>query len=328
MIDQRLEKIKQWLTVEVDLKEFSVEPASEDASFRRYFRVYQRDKTLIVMDAPPDKEDCRPFIEIATGLSALGLNVPRIIQSSPEQGFLLLSDLGTRLYLNELTDITVDALYRDAMASLLKLQTAAQYHDIGLPIYDETLLLNEMVLFRDWYLIRHLKVTIDDSWKKILDDVFELLVENALEQPQVWVHRDFHSRNLIVTSDNNPGILDFQDAVIGPVTYDLVSLLRDCYKAWPQDRLEHWIREYISMSESSGLFSNVSERQYCRWFDLMGLQRHLKAIGIFSRLKYRDNKPGYMLDIPRTIQYVIKVTAIYPELSAFNHQLSRVAANA
>ena len=315
---ERLEKLKHWLETELDFREYTLNPASADASFRRYFRIRHEGASLIVMDAPPDREDSRPFIRISGMFSDAGLNVPAVIDENLEQGFLLLSDLGSRPYLDELNGDTVERLYGDALGALAAIQTCIPDHG-ALPSYDRTLLLNEMELFREWLVGRHLQMAPDSVQTACMDAAFTLLADNALEQPQVCVHRDYHSRNLMYMQRNNPGILDFQDAVIGPVTYDLVSLLRDCYIAWPRAQVEDWAYGYQELALQSGILREEHEDpvRFLRWFDLMGMQRHLKAAGIFARLNHRDGKPGYLGDIPRTLGYVIEVAARYDELSAF-----------
>lgn len=314
-MDKRFEALQQWLAQELGLTNYQVTPASADASFRRYFRVIHQDSRFIVMDAPPEKENCRPFIEISAIFDQLGLQVPVVQQKDLQQGFLCLTDLGSRVYLDELTTDSVNQLYTDALNALLKIQA---YQGNHVPVYDRSLLLNEMELFREWYLGKHIGLGLSEQQQSLLDDVFSLLANEALSQPQVLVHRDYHSRNLMITDENNPGILDFQDAVIGPVTYDLVSLLRDCYIRWPTQQVESWVESYYQQACKSGLINNVEFSQFLRWFDLMGIQRHLKASGIFARLNYRDNKPGYLNDIPRTLGYIKDVASRYPELSAFS----------
>lgn len=278
------------------------------------------------MDAPPEKEDARPYIAIARRFHALGLNVPRILEQDLERGFLLLSDLGERLYLPQLSEATVERLYGDALGALIVLQTGTYTENaIGfLPDYDEALLRRELELFRDWYLGRHLGLALTRPQTRLLDEAFETLIASARAQPQVWVHRDYHSRNLLVTGENNPGIVDFQDAVLGPVTYDLVSLLRDCYIAWPRAQVEDWAKGYHALALQSGIPVGDDDTQFLAWFDLMGVQRHLKASGIFARLYHRDGKPGYLPDIPRTLGYVLDVAAHYPQLeplAALLHEL-------
>jgi aminoglycoside/choline kinase family phosphotransferase len=249
-------------------------------------------------------------------LRDLGLHVPEILAEDTAQGFLLLSDLGSRLYLGELNEANVDRLYGDALGALATLQGCGPTES-NLPRYGRRLLLAEMSLFRDWLLGTHLEMTLNDSERQRLEESFESLVANALEQPVVCVHRDFHSRNLMVSDHHNPGILDYQDAVIGPVTYDLVSLLRDCYIDWPRSRVEGWARGYYELARQTGILrpGDADETCFLRWFDLMGVQRHLKAAGIFARLNHRDGKPGYLADIPRTLGYVQAVSQRYPELA-------------
>lgn len=315
----RLEQLNHWLTKTVGVPAYEIAPASSDASFRRYFRIVFNGESRIVMDAPPDKEDSRPFVILGRQLHAAGLNVPEILAEDLEQGFLLLSDLGAQQYLSALNENTVDLLYGDALGALVVLQTCGPGSD-ALPPYDESLLRREMELFRDWYLGRHLGLSPGDSEQAVLDETFSLLVDNALAQPQVSVHRDYHSRNLMVSA-RNPGILDFQDAVYGPVTYDLVSLLRDCYIAWPREQVEQWVLGYHDIAIDHGILRGPQEERFLRWFDLMGVQRHLKASGIFARLNHRDGKPGYLGDIPRTLAYVTEVSGRYPELRPFLHLL-------
>jgi len=317
-VPERLEQLKRWLEAELDFSEYTLNPASADASFRRYFRVVHQGESFIVMDAPPGKEDSRPFIDISRMLFDVGLNVPVVIDDDLEQGFLLLSDLGSRPYLDELNGETVERLYGDALSALATIQTCIP-GDGSLPSYDRTLLLKEMMLFSEWLLGKHLGIALDATQTAVIDTAFTQLADNALEQPQVCVHRDYHSRNLMMTDRNNPGILDFQDAVVGPVTYDLVSLLRDCYIDWPRAQVEDWALGYQELALQSGILREEHEDpvRFLRWFDLMGMQRHLKAAGIFARLNHRDGKPGYLQDIPRTLGYVVEVASRHEELAGF-----------
>lgn len=331
-MDKRLEALKDWIRRVLHVSEFDIRPASADASFRRYFRIRFGSRSVVAMDAPPEKEDTRRYIEIARRFHGLGLNVPEIIEQDLEQGFLLITDLGDQLYLRHLNDTTVERLYGDALGALIVLQGGI-YTECDaegdtkpetktfLPEYDEPLLQREMEIFREWYLGRHLGLALTVSQHEILDQAYACLVRSALEQPRVWVHRDYHSRNLMVTELNNPGILDFQDAVRGPVTYDLVSLLRDCYIAWPRSRVEDWAKGYHTLAQQSGIPVCEDETLFLRWFDLMGVQRHLKAIGIFARLNHRDRKPGYLPDIPRTLGYVHEVIARYPDMQPLSDLL-------
>lgn len=320
---ERLEALKRWLEDELDFREYTLNPASSDASFRRYFRVTHDGVSYIVMDAPPDREDTRPFVTVDKLLFDVGLNVPEIIDENPGQGYLLLGDLGTTLYLDVLKDDTVERLYGDALAALAAIQICQPANGV-LPDYDRELLLTEMLLFRDWLVGTHLGIELSADDARMLAAVFELLTDNALSQPQVVVHRDYHSRNLMLTKQNNPGIIDFQDAVIGPVTYDLVSLLRDCYIHWPREQVEDWALGYQDLALQSGILREEHEdpQQFLRWFDLMGVQRHLKAAGIFARLNHRDGKPGYLGDIPRTLAYVVDVTGRHAELGSLGEFVS------
>ena len=318
-MDKRFEALKEWIGRVLGTVKFDIRPASADASFRRYFRIALGPRSLIAMDAPPDKGDVHSYMTVARRFHDIGLNVPRVLEADPEQGFLLITDLGERLYLAHLNEQTVERLYGDALGALIVLQagTAATVTtDNPLPGYDAGLLMREMEIFREWCLERHLRLRLSAAQNRVLDEAIAQLATSALSQPRVWVHRDYHSRNLMVTHPNNPGILDFQDAVLGPVTYDLVSLLRDCYIAWPRIRVEDWVKGYYKLALRSGIPVGEDDSLFLRWFDLMGVQRHLKATGIFARLNHRDGKPGYLADIPRTLGYVDEVSARYPELHA------------
>jgi len=309
---QREALIRRWLDNILATRDYELALASGDASFRRYFRVTLPDRqSLIVMDAPPDKEDCRPFLDVISRLEPIGVHVPHVQAQDLVQGFLLLEDLGDRLYLGELTPATADSLYTSAIDALLRVQGG---NTTGLPLYDRALLQREMRLFPDWLLQTHLDLRLDAREQSMLDEVFELLLSSALAQPRVLVHRDYHSRNLLLTGENSPGIIDFQDAVLGPVSYDLVSLLRDCYVAWPQERVDHWRDGYTRKAVEAGFLKPAEAADMPRWFDLMGAQRQLKAAGIFARLNHRDGKPGYLADIPRTLGYILQAAQRQPEL--------------
>jgi aminoglycoside/choline kinase family phosphotransferase len=310
---QRRALLEDWLGTLFGGRDFALTPASSDASFRRYWRLGRGQDTYVIMDAPPGLEDTARFVRIAEMLRSVGLQAPEVYAQEPQHGFLLLQDLGTRLYLDELDEPNADRLYGDALSALAVIQSCVPFD--GLPVYDEPFLRRELGLFRDWLLVAHLGLRLSAAEERALDQAFAMLVASALEQPRVCVHRDFHSRNLMVTAPPSPGILDFQDAVAGPVTYDLVSLLRDCYIAWPADRVEDWAWGYFHLARQSGILRPEHEGRFQRWFDLMGVQRHLKASGIFARLSVRDGKPGYLADIPRTLGYVVGVAAGYPELA-------------
>lgn len=271
------------------------------------------------MDAPPPQEDCRPFVKVAAYLEAMNLNAPRVLQSDLQRGFLLLTDLGNQKYLDSLTahPESADELYVDAIAALLRMQEGGARHQAMLPPYDVELLTTELALFHDWLCGTHLGLDFGVSEEMAWRDLCSLLIGNALEQPAVFVHRDYHSRNLMVVEDNNPGILDFQDAVEGPLTYDLVSLLKDCYVSWPLDRVRRWAMDFFERTPAD-LRGDIDADRFMRFFDLTGVQRHLKAAGIFARLNHRDGKPGYMADIPRTLGYVTDLAGTYPELGFLN----------
>ncbi len=290
--------------------EFSLVSASADASFRSYWRGHSAGRTWIVMDAPPDREDIRPWLDIAQRLGAAGLHAPEVRAADPEQGFVLMSDLGHDLYLPALTDASVDALYGDALDALLTMQTRIACAD--LPAYDEARLAAEMELMPTWFLQRHLGFTPACEQWDVIEAAFRALIDNAVRQPQAFVHRDYHARNLLIVEGRNPGILDFQDAVRGPLTYDLVSLLRDCYIAWPEARVYAWVEAYRLRLLASGLAVPGAEA-FRRAFDLMGLQRHIKVLGIFCRLWYRDGKAGYLNDLPLVWRYTREVGRRYPE---------------
>ena len=326
---QRLALINEWLQNELTLSNYDIAPASSDASFRRYFRITAKDQvfeayqaaTLIVMDAPPFQEDTRPYIRIAKLMADIGLNVPLVLEENIEQGFLLLSDLGSTQYLSVLNESNVNELYKDALDSLLNLQAKGPTESDFIPPYDCALLQREVEIFREWCLQKHLGLRLSREQESIIDDAFAILIETALEQPVVCVHRDYHSRNLMQTEKNNPGILDFQDAVIGPITYDLVSLLKDCYISWPRQQVESWALKHKANLESTGVIKDIENQQFLRWFDFMGAQRHIKATGIFARLDQRDGKPDYLNDIPRTLSYVVDVSSRYQELNALHQFL-------
>jgi len=299
-----------------------LEIASADASFRSYYRAFTRDRSLIIMDAPPEQEDIGPWLEIGAQLRAAGLNAPEVLAADMAAGFVLMSDLGNRHYLDELDEFSVDVLYGDAMEALARMQA-----DIGtsnLAPYDEAFLTREMELMPEWFLGRHLGMSSDRMQWDVLESAFRRLAGSALEQPRVFVHRDFHSRNLLVTEHDNPGIIDFQGALAGPVTYDLASLLRDCYIAWDRERVEHWVESYRQGLRQSGLLDASADAACFRhWFDRIGLQRHIKVLGIFCRLYYRDDKDGYLRYLPRVVDYILDVAARDPELSDLCEMLRR-----
>lgn len=313
MQSERQENLKNWVAAQLGSEAFSIEPASSDASFRRYFRVSHSNNSLIVMDAPPNHEDCRPFIKVAGLLKSAQVHVPQILGQNLEQGFLLLSDLGNTTYLQALTKDTAHRLYLDAINALIKIQLASQPGI--LPDYDETLLMRELNLFPEWYIKKELATDLNKTQSDSLQNIFNLLVQNNLSQPKVYVHRDYHSRNLMVT-EPNPGILDFQDAVYGPITYDLMSLFKDAYISWEEERVLDWVIRYWEQAKRAGLPITADFGDFYRDFEWMGIQRHLKVIGIFSRLFHRDGKAVYLESIPLVMNYVRKTCERYTEFRA------------
>lgn len=309
---KRLALLKTWIGSQFPGTSFTLEAASEDASFRRYFRVKFEDHSLIAMDAPPSHEDCQPFIKVSELFYAAGVHVPRVLARNLEQGFLLLDDLGTTTYLQVLKDDNANRLYLDAIESLIKIQLASRA--AVLPDYDETLLLREMHLFPDWYVAKHLRLGLSPAQTDVLNSTFKRILRNNLAQPRVYVHRDYHSRNLML-SDPNPGILDFQDAVYGPITYDVVSLFKDAYICWDEERILEWVVRYWECAKKAGLPAQADFAGFYRDFEWMGVQRHLKVLGIFARLYYRDGKDAYLKNLPLVMQYLRKGCERYSDFS-------------
>jgi N-acetylmuramate 1-kinase len=312
--DSRLAQLTQWVLRDLGFAGSSIVPASVDASFRRYFRVHSGSDSYIVMDAPPEKEDSAPFLRVARLLAGMNLNVPIVLARDMHRGFLLLSDLGFRQYLEELPkEGAADRLYADALKSLKTMQTADADISRDLPRYDQPMLMREMQLMPDWFLRHHLRLEADAEELSMLHEMFVNLARAAASQPATFVHRDYHSRNLLVTIEDNPGILDFQDAVWGPVTYDLASLLKDCYISWPPSRVRTWVLAHREHLLESGVPVGTDAAEFLRWFDLMSLQRHIKVLGIFARLYYRDGKSQYLHDLPRVLDYARETAAAYSE---------------
>ena len=313
--DPRRDQLVVWLRelpLELGVEPETVQPASTDASFRRYFRVGARAGSLIVMDAPPDKEDVRPFIRIAQMLRDAGLNAPRVVEADITHGFLLLTDLGRKTYLDVLNESNAPTLFAEATAALLRWQQPP--HRGQLPPYDEVLLRRELALFPDWYVARHLGISLSTTQRQTLEAMFDRIVAANLAQPVVFVHRDYMPRNLMVSAPT-PGVLDFQDAVIGPITYDVASLFRDAFISWDEERVIDWTARYWQQARAAGLPVGDDFATFWRDFEWMGLQRHLKVLGIFARINYRDGKPHYLTDTPRFIAYVRAVTRRYDELT-------------
>ena len=309
--DTRLAQLRAWLTQNALKKEFSLAPASADASFRRYFRITADGKTWVAMDAPPPQEDCRPFVQVAALMRAAGLNVPQVIAQEIDSGFLLLSDLGATTYLNGFNADNPDALFSDAMDALIQWQRASRPG--VLPPYNAALLQREIDLFPEWYVGKHLQTTFTKAQQQVFAATSKLLVDAALAQPKVYVHRDYMPRNLMLSTPN-PGVLDFQDAVYGPITYDVASLFRDAFVSWPEERELDWVIRYWERAKAAGLPVNADFAAFWRDFEWMGLQRHIKVLGIFARINYRDGKPHYLADTPRFIGYARRVSARYRDL--------------
>lgn len=315
MLDTRSESLKLWLKnlpKELGIDVNTLKPASSDASFRRYFRVQannHKNSSYIVMDAPPDKEDSKPFIHVANLLLQAQIDVPIITQTNLEEGFLLLSDLGSKTLFSEITPENASNFYKKVSATLIQLQKSTLTHE--LPTYNETLLRRELDLFPEWYLAKHLDYKLTDKERLDLNLVFDELIASILQQATVFVHRDFHSRNLMITPDGKIGVLDFQDAVIGPITYDLVSLYRDAYLEWSEEQQVDWMIRYWEAAKKEGLPVNSDFGEFYKDIEWMGLQRHLKVLGIFARLYHRDAKDGYLKDIPLVLAYTEKVAQRY-----------------
>ena len=308
--DLRLLRLHEWIKEITGKASCTLTPVSGDASFRRYFRFQLENVQYIAVDAPPEKEANQSFMHITHLLETAGLPVPHIHYSLLEFGYFVLDDFGDVLLLDTLDTENADAYYGSALETLTVIQ---QIPADSLPDYDQHLLRQEMEMFLSWFLDRLLSVQLSDASLQLLDEAFTHLINNALSQPQVFVHRDYHSRNLMLMDENWLGIIDFQDAVRGPVTYDAVSLLRDCYIQWPLDRTEAWALSYKNQLVKKNIIDDVKNEIFLKWFDLMGIQRHLKAIGIFSRLDLRDGKSSYLQDIPRTLDYIKTIAPRYPE---------------
>ncbi len=325
LVDVRLDALERWLAAQLPDSAFTLAPASEDASFRRYFRVTLADgRSFIAMDAPPDKEDCRPFVHAARLLREAQVNAPQVHAQDLAQGLLLLSDLGHTTYLAALDEHNADALFGAAIDALLRWQLATRAGE--LPPYDEALLRREMALFPEWYLGRHLGLTPSAAQQAALEDAFRRLAASALAQPAVYVHRDYMPRNLMLC-EPNPGVLDFQDAVIGPISYDIASLLRDAFVSWEEARVIDWCARYWEAAKRARLPVDADFAEFYRGLEWMGLQRHLKVLGIFARLTYRDGKAKYLADTPRFIGYARAVAGRYAALAPLARLLDQVGGN-
>ena len=327
--DVRLKLLENWLAQQLPglfaeqgwgcVPAATLTSASSDASFRRYYRWQGAGRSLIVMDAPPPQEDCRPFVNVAQLLAEARLNVPQILAADLERGFLLLNDLGRQTYLDVINEGNADALFVDAMQALLAFQQLPM--DTPLPSYDDALLRRELQLFPEWYVQRHLGVEFSSAQQSAWQRVSQLLIDSALAQPKVLVHRDYMPRNLML-SEPNPGVLDFQDAVYGPVTYDITCLFKDAFLSWPEAQVRHWLKQYWLQARAVGVPVQSVLDDFLRASDLMGVQRHLKVIGIFARICHRDGKPKYLGDVPRFFAYIEAVMARRPELAELGELLA------
>lgn len=313
-IDNRKIELLDWLLSTCELHSVSLLPMLGDASTRRYFRVLTPQTTYIAMDAPSPQENCAAFVTVANTLRRFGVSAPEILFQDLEHGYLVVSDFGDLTYLNSLSESNADQLYSEALAALAKMQAIREVPDRPLPLFTSDFMRIEWAWFKEWYLHKLLKMDHIPNENQ-LDACMDLIIESAATQPQVFMHRDYHSANLMVLPDNKVGVLDFQDAFIGPVTYDLVSLLRDCYIAWPNDRVTNWVNSYRQMLILNGALTDVDQETFMRWFDLMGVQRHLKALMTFARKQVRDLQPRYLRHIPRTLCYLLNTTEKYPELA-------------
>ncbi|MFM8516536.1 MAG: aminoglycoside phosphotransferase family protein [Nevskiaceae bacterium] len=328
--DLRLAALTDWVTRELAHDVQSVEVASADASFRRYFRVRLRDgASLIVMDAPPAQEDIGPYLHVGALLSQTGVHVPAVHAVDRERGFVLLEDLGTVSYLSALQDAgRADALCGEALSALARLQVRGRELQHELSPYDEAALRRELVLMPEWFCTRHLQRPVSEAEAELFETTFRFLVAEALQQPQVFVHRDYHSRNLMVLPAHGPGIIDFQDALVGPIGYDLASIFKDCYIRWPRDRVETWVLAHRQalLAQGARMLTGANDAEFLRWFDLVSVQRHIKILGIFARLWWRDGKSGYLADLPLTVEYLQDSARRYAELAALGDWLQKEVA--
>jgi aminoglycoside/choline kinase family phosphotransferase len=330
-VDQRAAQLESWAVDWLARERPDCRPAgslltvSGDASFRRYFRLPLADGSLVAVDAPPDKENSRPFVAIARALRAHGVHVPEVVAADFELGFMLLEDFGDVLLRPRLDIASVDALYTRSMQTLVHLLACDDVPGYVLPPYDRPRLMDEMALLRDWFVARYLQIELDTAQQAVLGNAFAMIADDVLAQPQVFVHRDYHSRNLMLLANGEIGVIDFQDAVTGPVTYDLVSLLRDAYVVWPEADVARWVRQFAGLlRDGQHLPADVDDATFMRWFDWMGAQRHLKVVGIFARLSIRDGKHGYLEDIPCVFNYLLAEIRGYSEFHALSDLLRSV----
>lgn len=321
VVDDRVCAMRDWLSCVFPEKSFSLVSLAGDASFRRYFRAHVGDESFVVMDAPPLKENCDPFIAITNAFKNSVARFPAIFASDLDRGFLLLSDFGDKQLLPLLNNESADALYHSAMDTLLHIQRCDFVLNYDVPHFDDALYWREFEILNTWYIKKNLNKNLSMDDEKKLKSAYQFLIDSFSAQPTVFVHRDYHSRNIMLCDDNQLGILDFQDAVWGTITYDLVSLLKDCYIAWPEEQVEKWVAYFYEQLKKENSINLPDFSTFMRWFDFAGLQRHLKCLGIFSRLHYRDHKKGYLKEIPRVLNYVMDVCEKYPELRGLESYL-------
>ena len=320
---ERKNALEQWLRMNCGQEFVTLQPMPGDASFRRYFRIHTKKGSFVVMDAEPPREDCRSYIAIANSLRHIGLHVPDIFHAEEEQGFLLLTDFGDMTYLKALNNQNADQLYTIALHALVTLQTCQGVAEKPIPFFTSHFMWQEWQWCKEWFLGKWLDLSLGKE-EKHLDDCYALIVESAVSQPQVFMHRDFHSANLMVLPNTQVGILDFQDALIGPVTYDVVSLLRDCYIEWPDDLVREWVLEYWNQSCKAGIVQNVNQAVFLKWFDWMGIERHLKVLFTFARKHVRDGQSSYLKHIPQALNYLLHVSACYAELAPLHRYFAHV----
>lgn len=319
-IEARKIQLEQWLMQTGMFASLQLLPLAGDASFRRYYRLIHADHSWIVMDAPPPQENVIPFVAVATALRAWGVQTPEIVAAEPTKGFLLLTDFGDATYLKTLTPDNATDLYQTALIALARLQSCRQVPGHIIPPFTTDFMWQEWAWHKEWFLDKLLGLNIQQQ-EKILDDCYASIVSAAASQPQVFMHRDFHSANLMVLPDQTVGVLDFQDAFIGPLTYDLASLLRDCYISWPEQRVQQWVAYYLNQLQAQGEFHDVTLKQLLYWFDMVSMQRHLKALLTFARKYVRDDQPQYLQHIPRTLNYLCEVSSRYPAFLALHEFL-------
>ncbi len=321
-------EIKHWLNSifpNVDLS--SLKYIASDASDRKYLRLTLAELSFIIMDSKPST-DLNNFIKIANILSTHNINVPHIIDSCPKLGLILMTDFGSQTYLSKLKSsdpATIDRLYTDALTALVNIQSIAKDSQTDLPVMNTAYISNRLNVFTEWYLQRHLRIEPDEHTIRLIQDLEQLFTQEFNSQPQVFVHLDYHSRNLMYVNDiANPGILDFQDAMLGPITYDLVSLFQDAYITWPRSQVELWIAQYAQIAQAAGILTQIDMPKLLRSFDLVGLQRHIKNLGVFARLHYRDQKSHYMHDMPTLMGYILTTCGRYPELTVMLEFLKEI----